>query len=182
MRISLAYHEGAHCAAIELLDHLVTHADIIPTPQRGGIVHWEARPSEPLDELPSKKLRRQMRASGIISLAGGIAQARVSGQPLRECLSDSDLKQARDAATVIAFTLPNWTPRARVWVFHKLLDEAEALVSENWSMITALAEALQHSKALTGAQVARLVYFANNKRKGQAENAQSDQCLVQQLR
>ena len=102
---------------------------------------------------------------GIVALCGAAAESRFSGELLTDVLHRQidDLSLAREAATLLAMLGDKWHVDSRVRVFKQLLGEAEAFVDNNWHTILRVAEALQFGRTLNGAQIARLVHFANKK-------------------
>jgi ATP-dependent Zn protease len=158
MLSAVSVHEAGHATAAEFLHRPVVLATIRPS--RGiAFVHWR---DEPAADLP-ESLRRRMHTRGLVALSGAAAESIFSGLPLRELLAGDDLRKARAAATALAMTLREWAPDSRQRVFARLVADAEALVSNSWDVIIAVAQALETSKTLTGAQVARLIHFANKK-------------------
>jgi hypothetical protein len=154
----VSLHEAAHITAAELVFNRPVHlATIQPSRSYQGLVRWEDTPAA------DEPLRRRMYVHGVIALCGPVAQSHFSGLPLRQVLKGPDLQEARAAATTIALSLNTWTAATRGRVFGRLLNEARQLVSEQWHVILTVASALEIGKTLNGAQVARLVHFANKK-------------------
>jgi hypothetical protein len=155
-RRSCAYHEAGHCLA-ELCGLPVAKATVVPSQGFDGLVYYGA---------PTHVgLQARTRAYGIAALLGPCAEAQFTGERVRDVLDrcDGDLKEARRSATIIALGRATWAADARVGVFHELLNEARQLVSEHWHVILEVASALEYGRTLNGAQIARLVHFANKK-------------------
>jgi hypothetical protein len=145
-----ACHEAAHARISELVCFRVDHVSIVPTRCFGGLTRYT------IDGEPS--LRKRMRAQALVSLAGPAAESLHTGEPIREVLrrNPADCNRARAAVAILSGD-------ASMEALKVPARRAQALVERHWASIVAIAEALQVSKTLHGADIARLVHFAGKK-------------------
>jgi hypothetical protein len=164
MRLSaVALHEAGHCIGAEIMGMTTLSASIVPAGTMAGFVQYEH--AGLTSGLGVAALRNRAYANGVVALCGACAEAEHTREPLASVLRRDfdDLWQARHEASLLALTLENWHPDARVEVFQAFLAAAQDLVREHWKLIATLAERLRLNPRLNGADVARVVALADRK-------------------
>ena len=164
MRLSpISVHESAHATVGERLGLPATSITVVPSKIYGGEVNFGKYPVTQSNS-PIAKLRERLRIDGLVALSGPCGEHEYTHEPIHEILTRNaagDRRQARDAATGYAFTLPTWTADTRRRVFDGWLEETRDLVRANWAVIMVLAGKLSLNGTLAACDVARIIALAD---------------------
>src|SRR6478672_2303806 len=173
MRISsTAAHEAGHILASSYFGNMPTLSTIEPGPGYRGRTSYDNCPPAhqapahviikalaPEREAPGEPARNEIwregsRESAICSLAGPLAEAIHLQEDVHDVLDRNRSDRAAARAAIDQFVIVS---EARVAAFNYLLREAECLVRQRWRVITALAEALETHRKLTGPQIGLII-------------------------
>jgi ATP-dependent Zn protease len=140
-----AYHEAGHAVMAELCGQLLTEVEIVGDSEHTGSVHSLAFPPNPSAEVDD--IERQLK----IILAGTVAEAMVSGREGWDETSE-DL----DAAVRLGMRLVDDCEDV-LPLLEEIGDDVRRYLHRHWAAVEKLVLELLHRKALTGAEVRRLL-------------------------
>lgn len=157
-----AHHEAGHAVVAHSLGIPIEFATVMPSDvdESAGLCRLRDRPflARFLDEQSEftdsqrKRAERELVSHAIVSLAGPMAHARFRGSPPDEVAGSADIAAALELAIRLAGSSEQASALLTEWTI-----QANKIVEERWSEVTALATELQRERVLSGHQIRQVL-------------------------
>lgn len=92
-----------------------------------------------------------------ITLAGPVAEARYTGEPLAKILSNGGSSDLADARRILLGCFPHLREKTITEILQKSVGKVQKIIVEHWSAVSAVARALDEQGVLSATEVEAIV-------------------------